>query len=71
MGCPMCNWKTAILMVAGLAIIILPLGIYSFLGIGLVIAAWVWAMWPKKTCRIETGKAAGASSCKGDPATNE
>ena len=70
MGCPMCDWKTALLMVAGIALIFLSLGFYfSVLGVGLMIAAWVWAMWPNKTCRVEPGKS--GTSGAGDSPTNE
>ena len=50
MGCPMCEWKTALLMLAGFALLLAPLGVYSYLGLAFIITAWVWAMWPKKSC---------------------
>ena len=48
MGCPMCDWKTASLLILGLAIILVGPGHWAFVGVGLAIAAYVWALWPKK-----------------------
>ena len=58
MGCPVCNWKTLLLIVAGFIILFLPIGYFSYSGLGLILFAYVWAYWPKKkTCETdETGK---------------
>jgi len=53
MGCPMCDWKTALLLVAGLIVLLLPIGGFSNAGFALIGVAYVWAFWPKKSCDIE------------------
>jgi len=55
MGCPLCNRKTAILMIIGLAILFLP-GNISYLGFGFIILAYGLALFPGKTCSVDYGK---------------
>ena len=56
MGCPLCDWKTALLLIVGLMVLLLPLGVFSNAGFGLIIVAYVWTLWPKKSCRIDDSK---------------
>ena len=53
MGCPMCDWKTAILMVAGITILFLAIPYNLLIGFSLMGAAWLWSLWPKKSCAYE------------------
>ena len=57
MGCPMCSWRTAILMVAGIAILFMAIPYNLIIGLSLMGAAWVWSMWPKKSCAYTPGEA--------------
>ena len=65
MGCPMCDWKTALLMVAGLAFLFIAVPYNTFIALVLMITAWAWSMWPKKSCAYERGGMAGGKAADG------
>jgi len=63
MGCPMCDWKTASLLIAGLIVMLFAPEPWMWLGLVFAIAAYAWALWPKKSCETLPD---GSRSCKVD-----
>jgi hypothetical protein len=59
MGCPLCNRKTAGLLIAGLVMLFLP-GILSYVGMGLIALAYGMALLPGKTCSVDYTKNEGS-----------